>query len=220
MKQKKLSPESILDKFSPKFSYSKLIRSNLTSSQISDALKNVTGKPGVMQEIKPLSDHMVIGKAITVKTETDDWGTSVKAIDAAKRGEILVIKVEGDDQAVWGELTSKTAQEKGIIAIIIDGAVRDIGAIKNSGFPVFSKKIVPNAGSPKAQGEINIPIECGNVTVNPGDIIAGDECGVVVIPYEKLGEVIEEAFNIKKKEDEIIKKIGKGYSLSSILELK
>ncbi|MDI6724726.1 MAG: RraA family protein [Methanobacterium sp.] len=217
---RKLSPESLLDKFSPKFSYSKLIRSNLTSSQISDALKNVTGNSGVMKDIKPLLGNMVIGSAVTVKTDADDWGTCVKAIDVAKKGEILVIKVEGQDQAVWGELTSKTAREKGIICTIIDGAVRDIGAIKELRYPVFSKNVVPNAGSPKAQGKINITIECGDVTVNPGDIIAGDECGVVVIAKENLNDVIEEALNIKKKENEIIRRIEKGDSLSSILGLK
>lgn len=221
MKHKgKLSPESFLNKFTHKFSYSKLIRNNLTTSQISDALKNVTGSPGVMQDIKSLSSQMIIGTAVTVKTGVNDWGTCVRAIDIAKKGEILVIEVDGCDQAVWGELTSKTAQEKGIIGTVIDGAVRDVDAIKNLNYSVFSKSIVPNAGSPEAYGKINIPVTCGNMAVNPGDLIAGDGCGVVVIPKEILKEVIEEAMGVKKKEDEIIKKIEEGYSLSSILELK
>jgi len=219
-KKKKLSPESLLDKFSHKYSYSKLLRFHLTTSQISDALKNVTGNPGVMQDIKPLSNHMVIGSAVTVKTDADDWGTCVRAIDMAKKGQILVIKVDGDDKAVWGELTSKTAHEKGIISTVIDGAVRDVGAIRNIKYSVFSKNIVPNAGSPKANGEINVPIECGEMAVKPGDLIAGDDCGVVVIPLENLSQIIEEALKIKKKEDKIIGKIEEGYSLSSILDLK
>lgn len=221
MKQKKkLSPESLLDKFSNKYSYSKLIRFHLTTSQISDALENVTGNHGVIQGVKPLTNVNIIGRAVTVRTDEDDWGTCVKAIEFADKGDILLIKVDGHNKAVWGELTSKNAQEKGIIATVIDGAVRDIRAIKNLSYPVFSKNIVPNAGSPLAQGEINVQIECGDVTVKPGDLIAGDECGVVVIPFENLKEVIEEALNIKKKEDKIIRKIEKGYSLSSILKLK
>jgi len=217
---KKLSPESLLELFSPKFSDSKLARLNLTTSQVSDALKKVTGTPGVISGIKPLFDKTVIGRAVTVSTMADDWGTSVKAIDIAKKGEILVIHVEGDDQAVWGELTSKTAQEKGIISTVIDGAVRDVGAIKELGYPVFSKVIVPNAGSPKAEGEINISITCGSATVNPQDIVIGDECGVIVIPDGYLNEVIAETLNIKKNETNIISKIEKGYSLADILELK
>jgi 3-hexulose-6-phosphate synthase len=217
---RKLSPESLLELFSPKFSDSKLARLNLTTSQVSDALNKITGNPGVISRIRPLFDKTVIGRAVTVNTMADDWGTSVKAIDIAKKGEILVIHVEGDDQAVWGELTSKTAQEKGIISTIIDGAVRDVGPIKELRYPVFSKSIVPNAGSPKAEGEINIPITCGNITVNPQDLIIGDECGVVVIPDEHLSKVVDETLNIKKKEAQIISKIEKGYSLSDILELK
>lgn len=218
--EKKLSPESLLELFSPKFSDSKLARLNLTTSQVSDALNKVTGNSGVISGVKPLFGRTIIGRAVTASTMADDWGTSVKAIDAAKKGEVLVIRVEDDDQAVWGELTSKTAQEKGILSTVIDGAVRDVGAIKKLRYPIFSKTIVPNAGSPKAEGKINIPIICGDVTVNPQDMIIGDECGVVVIPKEHLNEVVAETLSIKKKEVQIISKIEKGYSLSDILELK
>lgn len=217
---KKLSPESLLELFSPKFSDSKLTRLNLTTSQVSDALNKITGNSGVISGIKPLFDRTIIGRAVTASTMADDWGTSVKAIDIAKKGEVLVILAEGDDQAIWGELTSKTAQEKGIISTVIDGAVRDVGAIKKLEYPVFSKTIVPNAGSPKAEGKINVPITCGNITVNPQDIIIGDECGVIVVPKEHLTEVINETLNIKKNESQILSKIEKGISLSDILELK
>ena len=217
--KKKLSPEGILELFSPKFSDSKLARLNLNTSQVSDALNKITGNPGVLSGIKPLSDKNIVGRAVTASTMADDWGTSIKAIEAAKDGEVLVIKVEGDDQAVWGELASKTAQEKGIVSTVIDGAVRDVGAVKKLKYPVFSKTIVPNAGSSKAEGKVNIPITCGNVTVNPQDLIIGDECGVVVIPDEHLKEVIDETLRIKKNETQIISKIEKGYSFSDILGL-
>lgn len=217
---KKISPESLLERFSSKFSDSKLARLNLTTSQVADAMNQITGNSGVMSGIKPLFDGMIVGRAVTVETMADDWGTSVKAIDAAKKGEILVIHVEGDDQAVWGELTSKTAKEKGIRGTVIDGAVRDVGAIKGLKYSVFSKTIVPNAGYPKTEGMINIPVTCGKIIVNPGDLIIGDECGVVVVPEGNLNEVISEALNVKKKEDIILSKIEKGLSLSEILELK
>ena len=217
--RKKLSPEGLLELFSPKFSDSKLARLNLSTSQVSDALIKVTGNPGVLSGIKPLLDKTIIGRAVTASTMADDWGTSIKAIDAAKKGEVLVIQVEGDDQAVWGELASKTAQEKGVISTVIDGAVRDVGAIKKLEYPVFSKTIVPNAGSSKAEGKVNIPLTCGNVTVNPQDLIIGDECGVIVVPDEHLNEVIAETLIIKKNEMQIISKIEKGYSFSEILGL-
>lgn len=218
--KEKLSPESFLKKFSQRSDISKLKHLKITSSQVSDALNNLTGNPGVIKGVMPLFDTTVIGKAVTVNTASDDWGTCVKAIDKAKKGEILFVHVEGDDKAVWGELTSKTAKENGIIATVIYGAVRDIRAIKEMKYPVFSKKIVPNAGDPKAEGEINVPVKYSDLRVNPYDIIIGDEGGVVVIPKEILSNVINEAINIKEKEKQIIKGIEGGNSLSSILELK
>ena len=218
--KEKLSPESFLKKFSKKTDIAKLKHLNITSSQISDALNNLTGNSGVVNEVMPLFDTLVIGEVVTVSTNADDWGTSVKAIDTTKKGEILFIYADGDDDAVWGELTSKTAKEKGIVATIIYGAVRDVGAIKKMKYPVFSKNVVPNAGSPKAQGKINVSIKYGDVTIDPHDVIVGDECGVVIIPKELLKPVLKEAMNIKKKEDRIITQIEKGFSMSSILNLK
>ena len=217
--KKKLSPESILELFSPKFSDSKLARLDLNTSQVSDALNKVTGSPGVLSGIKPLFDKTIVGRAVTASTMADDWGTSIKAIEAAKEGEVLVIQVEGDDKAIWGELASKTAQERGIISTVIDGAVRDVGAVKKLKYPVFSKTIVPNAGSSKAEGKVNVPVTCGDVTVNPHDLIIGDECGVVVVPDEHLTDVIDETLRIKRNEAQIISKIEKGYSFSDILGL-
>jgi len=218
--EEKLSPESFLKKFLKKTDVTKLKRLKITSSQISDALNNLTGNSGVITGVKPLFNTTIIGNAVTVNTASDDWGTSVKAIDTAKKGEILFIRAGGDDKAVWGELTSKTAKEKGIIGTIIYGAVRDVGAINEMKYPIFSRSIVPNAGSPKARGKINVPVICDDLTVNPYDIFIGDECGVVVIPKELLKQVVKEAMCIKSKEKEIISRIEKGHSLTSILELK
>ncbi|MGZ7070008.1 MAG: RraA family protein [Methanobacterium sp.] len=218
--KEKLSPESFLKKFSRKTDMAKLKRLKITSSQVSDALNNLTGKSGVINRVMPLFDTLIMGKVVTVNTAADDWGTCVKALDKVKKGEILFIKVDDDDKAIWGELTSRTAQEKGIMATVIYGAVRDVSAIKEMRYPVFSKNIVPNAGNPKAEGEINVPVKCDDITVNPYDFIVGDECGVVVVPKELLDDVINEAFNIKKREKIIISSINKGNSLSSILKLK
>jgi len=218
--EEKLSPESSLKKYSKKTEISKLKRLKITSSQISDALNNLTGNSGVVEGVMPLFDIQILGKVVTVDTDSNDWGTCVKAIDIAKKGEILFIHVNDDNKAVWGELTSKTAKDKGIIATVIYGAVRDVKAIKELKYPVFSKNIIPNAGKPKAEGEINIPIRFDDLIINPYDIIIADECGVVVIPKELLNNVLNEAFNIKKKEKEIIESIDKGNSLSSIIGLK
>ena len=218
--KEKLSPESFLKKFSKKDEVNKLKHLKITSSQVSDALYNLTGNSGAIEGVMPLFDVSVLGKVVTVDTNSDDWGTCVKAIDTAKKGEILFIHVNDDNKAVWGELTSKTAKNKGIIATIIYGAVRDVKAIKELKYPVFSKNIVPNAGNPKADGKINISVKCGELIVNPYDIIIADECGVVVIPKEHMKNIINETLKIKKNEENIIKGIEQGKSLSSIIGLK
>ncbi len=102
--------------------------------------------------------------------------------------------------------------KKGIGGIIVDGAIRDLNRIIELKFPIFTKYAVPAASKHIGGGELNIPVNCGGVTVNPGDIVVGDENGVVVIPKEKLDEVIEKAGIKKKSDDEKVFNIIKNYN--------
>jgi 3-hexulose-6-phosphate synthase len=214
----KLSPENFLDQFARRSS-SENISSKITTSQLSDALKNLTGENGVLDGLKPISSFKIFGKATTVKTSSKDWGTVIRGIYTAEKGNILVISCDEDDTAVWGELASKTAQKQGIAGTVIYGASRDISGIKQLGYPVFSRKVVPNAGDPLGEGEINIPVNCGDTIVNPGDFIMGDECGVVSVPMEISFKVLKEAENILDNENFIIRKLNDGKSFMDILGL-
>ncbi|AXV39687.1 RraA family protein [Methanobacterium sp. BAmetb5] len=218
------SPESLLKQFSPKKVKDadlSLENLGLTTSQISDALKNLTGEYGVVPGVKPIKDNLkVSGRIITVKTQQDDWGTSLKAVETSSKGDIIFIACDGDEVGVWGEMFSKYAQEKGVQSTVVYGAMRDVEAVRELDYPVFSRSIVPHAGTPRAEGEINIPIECGEVTVKTGDWIFGDDCGVVVIQAEILDPVIQESLKIKKTEEEILHQIAEGKSLSDILGIK
>lgn len=219
------SPESLLKQFSPKKKVKNadlsLENLGLTTSQISDALKNLTGEYGVVPCVKPIKDNLKIsGRIITVKTQQDDWGTSLKAVETSSKGDIIFIACDGDEVGVWGEMFSKYAQEKGVQSTVVYGAVRDVEAVRELDYPVFSRSIVPHAGTPRAEGKINIPVECGTVTVKTGDWIFGDDCGVVVIQAEFLDQVIEESLKIKKMEEEILYQIAEGKSLSDILGIK
>ena len=214
-----ISPEGLLKRFSrePGFSFWK---DKLSTPQLSDALKNILDYRPVIPGVKPLKDdYKILGKIITVQTSSNDWGTVLKAIDLARKGDILFINVDKDDSAVWGELTSKTSQHKGIAGTVVYGAVRDSSAIQKLNYPVFTKSIVPNAGSPLAEGEVNIPLQCGDVTVNPHDVVLGDDCGVIVVPGELFNQAVRNALQIKKDEEEIIRKIESGNSLTTIINL-
>ncbi len=120
---------------------------------------------------------------------------------------------------LWGSLLSTGARNKGAKGAIIDGISRDIVAIKEMGFPVFVKGIAP--GDSKGRIEIigyNQPIKCGGVWINPGDIVFGDDDGVVVIPKEIAIEVIELAEEKYIKERKFIKGLQSGASIKEMYD--
>jgi 3-hexulose-6-phosphate synthase len=219
-KKMKISPEGILERFSYPRDDFQLWNNKLSTTQVSDALKSMVNHPWVIKDVKPLKDeYKIIGKAVTINTSSNDWGTALKAIDIAEKGDVLIINSNNNDNAVWGELTSKTAQKKGLSGTIIYGAVRDMNAIKNLNYPVFTRTIIPNAGEPLGEGSINVSLNCGGVNINSQDVIIGDDCGVIVVPAEIFPKVIKKTLQIKNTEREIIQKIEDGWPLSKIIGL-
>ncbi len=188
----------------------------VTTPNVSDAMHRAKGMEGIRPIVK---GKKVVGKAVTVYTMDGDWAKTVEAIDTAKEGDVIVIKCSGDSSAVWGELATRSCMNKGIAGVIIDGAVRDVDDIEKLGFPVFAKKVVPNAGDPKGFGEINVKIVCGGVEVRPGDWIVADDNGVMVIPKERAYEVAKRALEVKKHEDRIRAEIEGGKTLAEVVEL-
>ncbi|BDZ67832.1 RraA family protein [Methanobacterium ferruginis] len=102
-KKIEISPESILEKFSAPKEEADFLHSNIPTSQISDALKTITCENGVIQGIKPIKENSrIMGRIVTVKTDPDDWGTSLKGIDVAQEGDVLLIDSANSFSAVWG----------------------------------------------------------------------------------------------------------------------
>ncbi len=188
----------------------------VTTPNISDAMHRAKGMEGIRPIVR---GKKVVGKAVTVYTMDGDWAKTVEAIDVAGEGDVIVIKCSGDSSAVWGELATRSCMNKGISGVIIDGAVRDVDDIEKLGFPIFAKKIVPNAGDPKGFGEINVKIVCGGVEVRPGDWIVADDNGVMVIPKERAYEIAKRALEVKKHEDRIRAEIEEGKTLAEVVEL-
>lgn len=165
-------------------------------------------------------DVKMVGKAVTVLTIAGDWAKPVEAIDHAQAGDVLVISNDaGTHVAPWGELATRSALNRGITGVVIDGAVRDVDDIKKLRFPLFATATQPNAGEPKGLGEIDAEILCCGQYVNPGDWIVGDESGVVVVPGERAYEVARRALEVKKTEERIRAEITRGATLSTISEL-
>lgn len=222
MSVNKITPKSILNHGKNK---NKITLDNLldkaTTDNISDAMKKVCGKNGVIRDVKPIDGKSkIIGKIRTAQTNSSDWGTGIKAIYECGENEILFIDCSDDETAIWGELASQAAQQHGLQATVINGASRDTEGIKQLGYPVFSKATMPNAGYALNNGVINERIDIdGNIIVN-GDYIVGDSEGVVVIPKECLEEVLEEVNNIKKFETELMKEMSEDKHLDEILDIK
>mgnify|MGYP001791777028 FL=1 len=189
----------------------------VSTANISDALHRGGDVPG----LKPVFPGIrMVGPAVTVRTYPGDWAKPVEAIDTAKEGDVLVIDAGGVGPAVWGELATHSAREKGIAGVLIHGAVRDTPEIRELGFPVFSSGVTPTAGEPKGFGEINIPLLISKVSIQPGDWLAGDDDGVVVLPKAKAAEIANRAADVLERENRLRQEILNGSTLSQVAYLR
>ncbi|WP_330502127.1 RraA family protein [Peribacillus frigoritolerans] len=164
------------------------------TSLIADALYD--SNTGVMDhKIKPVSSGMkVIATAITVDMKAGDNLMLHQAIYAGSEGYVLIADGKGHKKnAYLGELMAGAALAVGLEGIIIDGFVRDKEALCELGFPIFAKGFTPNGPCKDRPGEINTKITCGGVTVHPGDLVMGDDDGVVVVSQVKIEDVFSKA---------------------------
>lgn len=203
-----------------KFIHLQSLLENVSACQISDAYNGLSHRSGNISSIKPINNRKVWGKIFTAETSSDDWGTSALAIDEAKPGDILFFKVDNDDKAIWGELASRSAQNNGVKATVVYGAVRDLDALLYFDYPIFASNFVPNAGSALGLGTLNRPIDIEGFIIKPGDFFFGDESGIVVIPQELFGDVMAATLAVKLKESAIVNKLGEGLSLAQIAGLR
>lgn len=123
------------------------------------------------------------GIAVTVRTRPGDNLMIHKALEIAEAGDILVIDGGGAlNQAVFGGQMRATAISKGLAGVVVDGAVRDLAELSAGGLACFAKGVNHRGPSKDGPGEINVPISCAGMVVNPGDLILGDPDGVICIP--------------------------------------
>lgn len=151
--------------------------------------------------LRPVNDNALLGPAFTVKVRPGDNLLLHKAIDMAQPGDIVVVDGQGETaNALIGELMVLWAIRRKIGGFIIDGAIRDVSRLKTVSIPVYAAGVNPAGPYKDGPGEINFPIICGGVVVNPGDIIVGDADGIVVINPKDARSVLEKAQ--AKSEDE------------------
>ncbi|WP_075618858.1 RraA family protein [Paenisporosarcina indica] len=153
----------------------------------------------------------LLGSALTVKTRPGDNLMVHKAIDMAEPGDILVVDAGGDTtNAIVGEIMLRLSQKKGIKGFVINGAIRDLAAFQDGDFPVYAKGVTHRGPYKDGPGEINVPISLGGTIVYPGDIVLGDEDGLVIIPSEQAGVILEKVKQQEVNEQNIMKAIAEG----------
>ncbi len=183
--------------------------SAVATASVADAVDKVCGKRGYMDhELKPrINDKRIVGPAVTVlEGPTDEFVPPTHAldlIDECAAGSVIVIAIGGEaDVAIWGGLMTAGAYANGLAGAVLDGGVRDLGEIRRDyDFPVIARAVSPGTtlGRFKTLGA-NIPVTCGGIEVNPGDIIVGDVDGVVVVPRARAEAVLTMAQEIDQRE--------------------
>lgn len=194
----------------------------VATASVADAVDKICGKKGYLDSaIAPrTSERKIAGPAVTVlEGPTEEFVPPTHAlelIDAAEPGSVMVISIGGHAEvAVWGGLMTAGAVANRLEAAVLDGATRDIAEIKRDfGFPVFSRSASPGTtlGRFKTLDSM-VPVQIGDVTINPGDIVVGDVDGVVVVPKEHAAEVLAMAQEIDQRELEQAKLIIESGSL-------
>ena len=162
--------------------------------------------------VKPVGDGMAFaGQALTARTMVGDNATLHYAVSVAWPGCVIVVDARGHlDTAVWGGILTHAARVKGVAALVVDGAVRDVDELKASGMAVYARGVVPNGPHKGFGGSINEPIQCAGVPVNRGDLLVGDSDGVVVIRHDQMDGLMARCRARIAKEEAIVKKLDEG----------
>jgi regulator of RNase E activity RraA len=214
--------------FESEIELQQFLKEKVYSAVVSDVLDEYGYRNQVMRhDIRPIHpDFVVVGRARTAfwvneYTERENpYENEINLIDSLQQGEVTVHSTDYSYQiATWGELLSTASMLRGSTGAIVDSLTRDIKKIIQIGFPVFSRGIKPTDS--KGRGYLlatDIPIICGDITVNPGEIVLGDYDGVVVIPKQIEKEVIQSCIEKIEGENNTRRELYEGKTLAEVYE--
>ncbi len=192
------APDSLLDRFA-----------DVVTAHLSDNMSRMTAAG---PRLRPMhKGGRMVGNALTVKVRPGDNLLVHKAIDIAKPRDVIVVDAGGDlTQAIIGELMMRHAQKRGVAGLVINGAIRDLGTIGADTYPVYAAGVTHRGPYKDGPGEINVAIAIDGMVVQPGDIIVGDEDGVVAVPLAQAETLLELAAAHRAKEDRTMAQILAG----------
>lgn len=189
-----------------------------STSAVADT--NHDGVTALASAIEPVhTDGAFVGPVRTVALDPASLSAPVRTLDAAREGEVVVVDAEDStDEAVWGELLSTYAAAAGVRGMVTNGAVRDVAGIRDCGFPVFARAVTPRGPSGSEEAERNARVTVGGASIDPGDVLVGDDSGVVVIERAAVEEVAAAAETIAETERAAERLIREGRSLEGAFE--
>lgn len=162
----------------------------------------------ISSEIKSINNKKILGTAYTVRTQAGDNLLFYYAIDQAKEGDVIVVDGNGyTERALCGDIMAKYAQARKLAGFIVYGGVRDKKDLEEINFPIYACATTPNGPYKNGPGEINVPVNIGGRVVKPGDIIYGDETGIVIISPEDIETILKKSEEIVIKENKMLEDI-------------
>lgn len=172
--------------------------------------------------IKPIHPSMrVAGPAMTVDIRPADNLMLHYALLKVQPGEVLVVDAKAFVEAgPWGDVLTEQAISKGVAGLVINGAVRDATSITEMGFPVFCRALSIKGTGKNQPGEINIPVHIGGVRIRSGDIVVGDQDGIVIVPREDVTQVVSNGLAREEKEATYRARIKAGANTVELLGLE
>ena len=189
----------------------------LSTSTISDALDRFGIRGGCEGILPIVPGAKMAGPAFTLRYVPVGQlkGTVGDYIDDVLAGDVIVLDNNGrTDCTVWGDILTMVAKRKGVSGTVIDGVCRDVPSILKEQYPIFTRGRFMMTGKDRVMVDaMNVTVSIGKTQVRPGDIMIGDDSGVVVVPKERAAEVLEVALEIEKAENEIEEAVRSGVSL-------
>lgn len=179
---------------------------HVVTPHISDNLGRHIGARGLTRFNR---SGKLVGTAITVKTRPGDNLLIYKAMSMMQPGHVLVVDGQGDtNNAVIGELIKLYAQQRGCVGFVVDGAIRDVASFDST--PCYARTVVHTGPYKTGPGEVNVPVSIGGMLINPGDLLVGDEDGLVAFSQADAAEVLRRAGQHAEHEEAVKAEIATG----------
>lgn len=190
--------------------------SRLRAVQVSSLCDADKSMPVLYAEVRAMLPGLpMVGPAVTV-TCHDDHLPMFAALRAAPAGSVLVVATDGHRRAVSGELFATEAKRRGLAGIVVDGYVRDMRGLRTIGLPVFARGTCPASGSTRDPGTVGTDVVVGGVPVRPGDVVCGDDDGVIAAPASVLAAAVDGAEEIERAERALLDAMASGAELHGL----